>query len=162
MPLSLNGWPPLVSHVVALLTGVSLANLSAQEQIRDIAANLPRKGDFMVLQVEKNQIQLTENRDDEATRKKTDISERGGNPIQGLRYLVRVGSSDQEDCLLSSKPIEVREADRDRVVIVGQKGQVALLLSLVEIFTLNNPIKVFYEHPKKPLCQPKNLVRYDN
>jgi hypothetical protein len=162
MSLTLNGWPPLASHVVALLTGVSLANLAAQEQFREIGSFLPRKGDLLALQVEKTQIKIPQDDFPQDQEKKLEKVPNGAKEMGGSRFLVRAGAHDHDDCLVSTKPLEIREVDSERVVIAAQKGQTGVILSLVEIFTTNDPVKIYLNRPKKPLCQPKNLVRYDN
>jgi len=166
MPLSLNGWPPIASHIVALLTGVSLANLSAGEHINHLASALPRKGDLLLLQIEKSRVFRGEIKEHVKTKDpEAAIPAAASAPVtfvEGRYYIVRRGKLREQDCLVGVKPLDLRTLDDERVVVSGGRGQESTLLSLVEIFAGKDSIDLFSNRPQRPICQPQNLVRYDD
>lgn len=58
MSLRLNGWPPVASHFVALLTGVSLANISHQDQIKSQGTSNDHPSSVIQWVMEKKRISL--------------------------------------------------------------------------------------------------------
>jgi hypothetical protein len=151
MRLSLNGWPPVASHIVAMLTGVSLANLSAQDPGFGVRSSQPESKAF---------IQVTLD-----TTRFADLPPEGKGQDGGMRsdlkgYIIALISNSGGECMVGHKPFEV-QIHRKKAKILGERSHGSVLFSLTEIALGRSLLKVVTNRPKLELCQSKSMVVYE-
>lgn len=139
--LGLNGWPPVASHFVALLTGVSLANLSHQDPAQTLERGTQGLGTMVQITLPKKRVTGSKALD-----------------FRKNRSYFLVNSRDK--CLFGAAPINVSVRGDGVRLEVEKKEQVSpenLYKMAFSMETLQLELKM----PMMSICQGKSMVVYD-
>ncbi len=142
MSLRLNGWPPIASHFVALLTGVSLANISRQDQIKSQGTGKDQPSSVIQWVVEKKRISLGK-----------DVSLEQ----KGRFYLVDSANR----CLMVPKPLYTTIFGAKIVLELEKRDQISSP-QLYELAFSKKPIQLEVNRPQWGICKDRSMVVYDD
>jgi len=137
MRLSINGWHPIASHLVCIITGIAFSNMMNQQ----VRASSPQRGQFTFSLL----------LDQVKTRKKI--------PESGLKVNIYRIQGQHPECKMFKNPIKVKKLDTElyfTTVIDDQYG----LHYLQKEIKLRKKVGVDKHLPKIPLCRTKPKVQY--
>jgi hypothetical protein len=141
MSLRLNGWPPVASHFVALLTGVSLANISHQDRAKSQSYSDYHSNAVIQWVMEQKRITLG---------KDVSLEEKG------RFYLVDLSNR----CLIVPTPLLVASFGRRLSLELERRDQISSSL-LYELAYSKKAIQLEVKRPQWNLCKDRSMVVYE-
>ena len=137
MQLSINGWHPIASHLVCIITGIALSNILS----RQVRASIPPKGELV--------FSLNQN----LTKTSKPISE------EDMQVNVYKILGQQTECKMFKNPLKVKKIEEQlhfTTTIEEQSG----LQHLTKEIKLRNRVGIDRHLNKVPLCRTKPKVQY--
>ncbi len=138
MRLSINGWHPIASHLVCIITGIALSNILN----RQVRASSPPKGE------------LNFSLNKEQTKTAKSVPSEGG-----LVNIYKIGQSQVGECRMFKNALSVNQLDGKLYFTTIIDEQVGLQ-HLTKEMKLRNKVGIDRNQTKVPLCRSKPKVQY--
>jgi hypothetical protein len=137
MQLSLNGWHPIASHLVCIITGIALSNILN----RQVRASSPPRGE-LVFSLSQNQAKSSREITDE--------------DIQVNIYKILGETS---ECKMFKNSLKVKKVE-DRLLFTTTLEEQSGLQPLTKEIKLRNKVGIYKHLNNVPLCRTKPKVQY--
>jgi hypothetical protein len=137
MQLSINGWHPIASHLVCIITGIALSNILS----RQVRASSAPKGELS-FSLSQSQAKLLKSELEDGT--------------QANIYKILAHHT---ECKMFKNPLTLKKID-DRYYFATTIEEQNGLQHLVKELKLRNKVGVDRNQSKVPLCKTKPRVQY--
>ncbi len=137
MQLSINGWHPIASHLVCIITGIALSNILS----RQVRASSPPRAELTFY--------LSQNQ----TRSSKDFSDE---EIEVNIYKI---TGQAPECKMFKNALKAKKIE-ERIVFTTTFEDQLGLQHLTKEMTLRNKVGVDKQLNKVPLCKTKPKVQY--
>lgn len=137
MQLSINGWHPIASHLVCIITGIALSNILS----RQVRASSPPRAELS-FSLNQHQVKTSKPIPDE--------------DIEVNIYKI-MGQA--PECKLFKNPVQVRKTEERLLFTTNFEDQFGLQILSKEM-KLRNKVGIDKHINKVPLCRTKPKVQY--
>ncbi len=137
MRLSINGWHPVASHLVCIITGIALSNILS----RQVRASSSPKGELS-FSLNQNQVKTIK-----------------AIPDEGLRVNIYKLQGQVVECRMFKTPLNIKKLD-ERLHFTTIMDEQVGLQHLTKELKLRNRVGIDRALTNVPLCRTKPLVQY--